>query len=775
MDVLEVAAYSAHLLEQMNTLRQEKMFCDVTIACQNSTMAVHRLVLQAASPYFDQRIKKSENGECHIDLCHLDESLLQTVIEFLYSSKLKVCKDTVENIMEICDELHLQAAVDACNFYIEFGNQRRKDIDVQTDTIINETMQDVINETPVRKKRKTASKQADSLADHPIKAKKTETAKPQRTRKAYKPRQRKALPKKEVNTKKAKAAEIVRDEPNPVKSEGNGKKTDMDTEVSAVDNETVVKIERDDSESEKVQKEIIEDENDEDDIEDDSDTDDYDSNIVEDNPDADAADEKIKRIDKDGRVLKKRGRKKKEGITEGKPKKRRRRKPFPCSMCSKTLTSKKRQIFHEYSKHGTPIDFKNITFTVSPCEVQGCNYVAANPHNLDMHMKSRHGNARPHICEFCGKAFKLPNILATHLNIHTGSKSWKCDHCGESFNQQSGLQVHVKRYHMGESSWTEMCHMCSEKFLQKADLAWHLFKVHGQQLPDNYKMYVCDICGFSTMKSQQLKQHRERHDGIKNFICPICSKGCSTKSELRRHISFHGEKKYKCTFEGCAYACTDTIGLDKHIKLMHTHKDFKPYACPVCQYRTGVKGNVDKHIRTVHDLVVVTKHTVNLKMKYSNFDSGDVITKDGRLVATAKERKALQQVPTIDKEIGQEADMSSNANNLTYADYKVKESADNTYSNIKKSKRHKGYRVDTTNLPDSDLSKHTIPTVVSDQTDTSKMETIIHDLPPLSNYVYIHGDITAAQDLRLSGINPADTTSLYNIGSAEMFNMQNKY
>lgn len=32
------------------------------------------------------------------------------------------------------------------------------------------------------------------------------------------------------------------------------------------------------------------------------------------------------------------------------------------------------------------------------------------------------------------------------------------------------------------------------------------------------------------------------------------------------------EKKYKCRFEGCAYACTDTIGLDKHIKLMHTHK-----------------------------------------------------------------------------------------------------------------------------------------------------------------------------------------------------------
>lgn len=212
-------------------------------------------------------------------------------------------------------------------------------------------------------------------------------------------------------------------------------------------------------------------------------------------------------------------------------------------------------------------------------------------------------------------------------------------------------------------------------------------------------------------------------------------------------------------------------------------QDFKPYACPVCQYRTGVKGNVDKHIRTVHDLVVVTKHTVNLKMKYSNFDSGDVITKDGRLVATAKERKALQQVPTIDKEIGQEADIQSSANKLTYADYKVKESADSTYSSIKKSKRHKGYRVDAIQFSEHEAAKHfpdsefknSISAIVTEQTDSSKMETIIHDLPPLSNYVYIHGDIGTAQDLRLPGINPSESATLYNVGSSEMFNLQNKY
>ena len=67
----------------------------------------------------------------------------------------------------------------------------------------------------------------------------------------------------------------------------------------------------------------------------------------------------------------------------------------------------------------------------------------------------------------------------------------------------------------------------------------------------------------------------------------------------------------------------------------------KPYICLVCSYKTGVKGNLDKHIRQVHGLVVVAKHTVELKMKYANFESGDIITKEGQLIASAKQRKEL--------------------------------------------------------------------------------------------------------------------------------------
>ena len=70
----------------------------------------------------------------------------------------------------------------------------------------------------------------------------------------------------------------------------------------------------------------------------------------------------------------------------------------------------------------------------------------------------------------------------------------------------------------------------------------------------------------------------------------------------------------------------------------------KPYICPVCFYKTGVKANLDKHIRQVHGLIVVAKHTVQLKVKYANFESGDVISKEGQLVASAKQRNDLYRL-----------------------------------------------------------------------------------------------------------------------------------
>ena len=54
--------------------------------------------------------------------------------------------------------------------------------------------------------------------------------------------------------------------------------------------------------------------------------------------------------------------------------------------------------------------------------------------------------------------------------------------------------------------------------------------------------------------------------------------------------------------------------------------------CPFCDYKAAIKGNLDKHLRSIHKLEVVSKMTLKNRQKYGNFKHGTIITKDGREV-----------------------------------------------------------------------------------------------------------------------------------------------
>lgn len=216
------------------------------------------------------------------------------------------------------------------------------------------------------------------------------------------------------------------------------------------------------------------------------------------------------------------------------------------------------------------------------------------------------------------------------------------------------------------------------------------------------------------------------------------------------------------------------------VYMMIMFQDFKPYACPVCQYRTGVRGNVDKHIRTVHDLIVVTKHTVQLKMKYPDFNSGDVITKDGHLVATAQERKALQQAPHIDKDGNLVAGMeSSPQTGPDSMNVKNENGSYQKYKHVKRSRYSTNQAAAVEVIP---VVQTEITSAVANLSSTtvSSINSTTQNLETLSNYVYIHGDsvMTAltvpveAQDLRLpvvASTSQPDQPTMYTIGNGNLF------
>jgi len=188
-------------------------------------------------------------------------------------------------------------------------------------------------------------------------------------------------------------------------------------------------------------------------------------------------------------------------------------------------------------------------------------------------------------------------------------------------------------------------------------------------------------------------------------------------------------------------------------------QNYKPYACPVCPYRTGVRGNVDKHIRTVHDLVVVTKHTVSLKMKYPDFSSGDVITKDGRLVATAQERKALQEGPPMDKqgnviqELGTDCPLPSTAGAENKKYKRTRKSSSNTAlpAKMEHLEGSMGASEQQTEVSAAVSNLPSIPGVQPPASSHTK------DLTALTNFVYVHGDLVIGSSIPNTAATRPDT------------------
>ncbi|XP_052745761.1 histone-lysine N-methyltransferase PRDM9 [Bicyclus anynana] len=85
---------------------------------------------------------------------------------------------------------------------------------------------------------------------------------------------------------------------------------------------------------------------------------------------------------------------------------------------------------------------------------------------------------------------------------------------------------------------------------------------------------------------------QERHE--KSYLCDVCSYKTTIKCNLLKHIRTHTDlKPYSCNM--CNYKCAQKITLLKHIR---THTGEKPFSCEICNHKFAQKSYLLQHIRT---------------------------------------------------------------------------------------------------------------------------------------------------------------------------------
>lgn len=115
--------HAVSVLSSLSDMRNARELCDVVLNVETRQIFAHRSVLAANSPYF-KAMFTSGLTECrrgHVQLKEVDETAVEALVDFMYTSHLDLSRDNVYALLVAADRFQLLEAKFIC---MEFLKQR---------------------------------------------------------------------------------------------------------------------------------------------------------------------------------------------------------------------------------------------------------------------------------------------------------------------------------------------------------------------------------------------------------------------------------------------------------------------------------------------------------------------------------------------------------------------------------------------------------------------------------------------------------------------------
>lgn len=97
---LTMAQHSHNLLVFLNEDRSRQKFCDVTVLVGGKVYRAHKAVLAHGSSYFHAELSKSPATTTHVTLDHVEDSVFQHLLRFLYTAECVVSETELPALSE---------------------------------------------------------------------------------------------------------------------------------------------------------------------------------------------------------------------------------------------------------------------------------------------------------------------------------------------------------------------------------------------------------------------------------------------------------------------------------------------------------------------------------------------------------------------------------------------------------------------------------------------------------------------------------------------------
>uniref|UniRef100_A0A670J3F7 Zinc finger and BTB domain-containing protein 17 n=3 Tax=Podarcis muralis TaxID=64176 RepID=A0A670J3F7_PODMU len=584
---MDFPQHSKQVLEQLNQQRQLGLLCDCTFVVDGIDFKAHKAVLAACSEYFRMLFVDQK------DVVHLDISNaagLEQVLEFMYTSKLKLSLENVEDVLAVAGFLQMQEIISACNSLRTLSAPAEAAVEspgdpptagqektagggkeaTETPRDLEETPQpppsSIQKEAamdPTQEHEEEEEQEAEcaagkgSAVEDDVSSPVAETSQTE----GSSPGESSAAPKLALSraAEDAEPSDLKLPSEMEVELEGKGEGTvppDAEVPSQAHDAQLANGNSQDEEES--------------------GGTDSGGENagearLLRSGTYSDRTESKTY-----GSVTHKCEDCGKEFTHTGNFKRHIRihtgEKPFTCRECSKAFSDPAACKAHE--KTHSPLKPYS-------CEECGKSYRLISLLNLH---KKRHTGEAKYRCEDCGKLFTTSGNLKRHQLVHSGEKPYRCDYCGRSFSDPTSKMRHLETH---DTHKEHKCPHCEKKFNQVGNLKAHL-KIHIADGP-----LKCRECGKQFTTSGNLKRHLRIHSGEKPYICVHCQRQFADPGALQRHVRIHtGEKPCQCLI--CGKAFTQASSLIAHVR---QHTGEKPYVCERCGKRFVQSSQLANHIR----------------------------------------------------------------------------------------------------------------------------------------------------------------------------------
>ncbi|XP_012255083.2 zinc finger protein 23-like isoform X5 [Athalia rosae] len=220
--------------------------------------------------------------------------------------------------------------------------------------------------------------------------------------------------------------------------------------------------------------------------------------------------------------------------------------PFQCPKCPRRLRSKFDLIEHD-----------NVHEGIKPYSCSECGLRYHHKVSLQMHAKS-HLPSQNLACEYCGNVFPFRTRLLSHIaSVHMKNRrNFRCHFCYNLYSSLSVLNNHIKSSHAA----THVCEICGKEFKVKSKYKTHVLQ-HENPRPfscpvcknkyasrtflsehlskhQGIRKHICQKCGATFAQASHLAAHRHVH-GEKKYSCPDCGRRFNRQDNMKVHRKRH--------------------------------------------------------------------------------------------------------------------------------------------------------------------------------------------------------------------------------------------